>query len=99
MKAKDFIINDDLEIADGDFKIDYSDQQHIESILKAHKGQYYQSPLLGVGIEDNYKGNVNKNLLKKEIRLHLESDNYRVKSIEITGNEELVTSIEAERIK
>ena len=48
---KDFKFTDDLEINDGDFVIDESDNQHQKHILIAYKGEYKQYPEIGVGIE------------------------------------------------
>lgn len=48
---KDFKFTDDLEIKDGDFVIDDSENQHQKHILIAYKGEYKANPELGVGIE------------------------------------------------
>ena len=39
----DHIIDDDLLIANGDFAINYADQQNIEHILLSRKGSYKES--------------------------------------------------------
>ena len=51
MDMKDFKFTDDLEIKDGDFFIDDSDNQHQKHILMAYKGEYKANPELGVGID------------------------------------------------
>ena len=50
--AKDFIFDDnnDLEILGGDFRVGESDQQEVEDLLLARPGQVYQSPKLGIDI-------------------------------------------------
>lgn len=100
MAVKDLIINDDIEIANGDFDLQDSDAQHIEHILTAKPGQFYQWPTLGVGIEDNIKGSINRQALKQKIKQNLEADNYRVNKLEVSGGvDEIITSIDATRTK
>lgn len=88
---------EDLQILNGDFIVNKSDQMHIQHILKAYKGQYYQNPLIGLGIA-NYKGaSLNPQELKQEIKLQLKSDNIRTTYLEVTND--FVINIDAERIK
>ena len=49
MGRKDILFNEDLEVLNGDFSIQESDQQHINHIMRANKGHYYQFPLIGLG--------------------------------------------------
>ena len=44
--------NDDIIIANGDFVLGRSDEQHQKHILIAHKGEYKEHPEVGVGIAD-----------------------------------------------
>jgi hypothetical protein len=48
----DLILNDngDLKFANGDFATGFSDEQHQEHIVLATKGEFKESPELGVGI-------------------------------------------------
>ena len=81
MEAFDYIINEttgDLEILNGDFVVDVSDQHHVEDILRAQPGQFYQWPLLGVGIERFRNSQVSGTRLKQDIKLHLRSDNLNI---------------------
>ena len=48
-------IVEDMEIRQGDFFVNDSDQQHIQHILKANPAQFYQNPLIGLGIA-NFRG-------------------------------------------
>ena len=99
-EAKDILINEDIEIKNGDLVVGESDAQHIEHILRAKPGHFYQYPTLGIGVEDNIKGNISKQALRQSIKQNLESDNYRVNKIDIAGNiDQLITSIDAIRIK
>lgn len=73
--AKDILIDEIFK--DGDFNIGHSDEQHIEHILLAQKGDYKQHPLLGVGIIDYLNGpRTLKERLKieKQIKVQLEYD-------------------------
>jgi len=77
--AKDFLFdeNGDIIIEDGDFAIGYSDEQHIQDLLFANKGEYKQFPLMGVGIIGFLKSPldlVNRSKLEREINLQLEAD-------------------------
>lgn len=98
--VKDILINDDISTKDGDFAIGESDAQHIEHILKAKPGHFYQHPTIGVGAEDGIKGTINRQADKQIIKQNLEDDNYRVNNITITGTvDEKITSIDANRIR
>lgn len=98
--VKDILINEDVEFKNGDFVIGISDAQHIEHILTAKPGQFYQFPTLGVGVVDLIKSSINRQALKQKIKVNLESDNYRINKIEVVGGiDELKTSIDAIRLK
>jgi len=98
--VRDISMNPDIEIVDGDLKIVDSDQQHIEHILRAKPGHFYQFPTLGVGVVDFQHGNTSKAEMSQVIKQNLEADNYRINKIEIGGEaDELLTTIDATRIK
>ena len=59
-----FLTNDDITINNGDFVIRASDQQHIENILKASPGNYYQYPLIGLGSLDLISASINPSEVK-----------------------------------
>ena len=99
-RVKDILINDDISFKDGDLVVDESDAQHIEHILTAKPGHFYQFPTLGVGFLDQIKASVDKPALKQSIKQNLEADNYRINKIEVGGNiDQLITSIDAIRLK
>lgn len=98
--VKDILINQKVSAKDGDIIVGESDAQHIEHILIANTGQFYQFPTLGVGVIDNIKGTINQQSFKQRIKRNLESDNYRVKDLKITKElEELITSIDTLRLR
>lgn len=76
--AKDIILEDfDLKIRNGDFVVDYSDQQHVDHLLISRQGEYRQSPFLGIGIQDQINAPMSEKQrqeLEKKIKLHIESD-------------------------
>ena len=96
----DFIIRDDIEIKDGDLVVADSDGQGIEFIITAKPGHFYQFPTLGVGIVDEINGSISKQALKIKIKNNLESDNYRVNRIDVSGTiDQLLTKIDAVKLK
>lgn len=85
-EVKDILFDDDISISlTGDLDVGESDKQHIEHILQASPGQFYQFPSLGVGVIKDINSNINEPTLKQRINENLEADNFRVNRIEITG--------------
>lgn len=80
MKVVDIIFLDDLEISGGDISIGYSDDQHVEHILKANPGQYYQYPDVGYGIYNRLNGTIDVQTETKLIKQAIENDNYNMPS-------------------
>lgn len=100
MAVKDIIFDEDIEFSGGDLKVEESDQQHIEHIMKAKPGQFYQNPTIGVGIDDFKNSNINQPFIKQKVKENLEADNYRVNGIDIiTGGNGFQLSITAKRLK
>jgi len=99
MISKDLILdsNNDLKISGGDFAIDQTDDQNIETILTAEKGQFYSSLLLGYGIYKRLLGPLRRNQEKKDIRQSLRQDNYNTIQLEIDNN--FTITVDANKIK
>ena len=95
-ERNDILLTDIEEIAflNGDFLFGVSDQQHIQHILKANKGHYYQSPLIGLGATSLINANIDRALLKQQIKLQLKSDNYQ--PLEVVIDESFDIFINAE---
>ena len=76
-------------IADGDFAIGLSDDQHITLLLTTHKGHWKQWPQAGAGIE-RYLRKQNNNLadLKRDITVQLQADGYKPGSFNIDNSGE-----------
>lgn len=75
---KDIILKEGAPvIANGDFVIDYSANQHIESIVHAHKGNNREFPSLGFGVSRFIKGKADPKRFTKELKVELESDGFK----------------------
>lgn len=98
MAAQDWEFEDDMTIEDGDFKIIESDQQHIQHIVQAKKGQYYEFPTLGAGADDLLNSSISKQRINQIITESLVQDDYVVKDIFITTDGDNTTiEIDAKR--
>ena len=63
----------------GDYKVGPSDGMHIKDILMTNKGEWTQSPLVGVGAQNWLDASftlANKDKLKKEILKQLKYDGF-----------------------
>lgn len=84
----DYLIDYDAQkmlIRNGDFFVGESTPQHQRRLLMAHKGEYKQHPLAGVGLRD-FVDDENPDAMIREIRKQLVADGMRVDSINITPN-------------
>ena len=53
-----------------------SDQQHIELLMVANKGEFKEFPWIGFGAEKRLKGVFNKKQIVRDVRVELENDGY-----------------------
>lgn len=88
--AKDILMDEtgDLLIEGGDLVVGDSAQQHIQDILLSDKGQWIESPEIGVAIIKQLKGSISlleRIKLERKIRLHLTSD--KAKGVKISIDE------------
>ena len=97
MITQDIALNedDDAVIKNGDFDLCESENVHIEHILIANKGHYFEYPLLGVGLINEIKSSAQKQRLKQTIRRQLTLDNYSVRAINI--DQDFNINIDAKR--
>ena len=86
---KDIILNEtnDLVFVNGDFKLDYSDEQNMASVIRANKGEFKQFPTIGVGIDyflNSAKDIATQHDLEREIdvQFKLNKLNYTSKDID-----------------
>lgn len=83
----DILLNDagdDLAIKNGDFVVGQSDLQNVMLIIRLHKGNIKQYPLIGYG-EERLINNPMNGAARREIQLQLQSDGYRPKRFEVTA--------------
>jgi hypothetical protein len=80
-------IDENLQItSQGDFAFGESTVQHVRHILKANKGEYRQSPQVGVGIID-YLKDTEDTVLRSELVLQLRLDGFKTKVIAIQNSD------------
>ncbi|WP_299212742.1 hypothetical protein [uncultured Dokdonia sp.] len=81
----DFIIEDDLEIKNGDFRIDEASQQNLTHILLSQKGSFKEYPILGVGLTRylNSPDSTARLRLENEIDKQLIYDNFNVRALDV----------------
>lgn len=81
----DFIIEDDLEIENGDFRIDEASQQNLTHILLSQKGSFKEYPILGVGLTRylNSPDSTARLRLENEIDKQLIYDNFNVRTLDV----------------
>lgn len=98
IQAQDILLDlsNEIIIRGGDFLLGDSDDQHVSHIGEAEKGNYAQSPTLGVGIKRYLNSPLNSDNLSRDYRLELEKDGYRINSIKVSGSG---LSIDYTRIK
>ena len=93
-------LNNDLKIENGDFAIGQSDDQNIEAILLAEKGQFYEFPLLGYGITRKINGTFDRLTERKSVREELKRDNYNIKVLNISGTgDSFSLEVDADKVK
>ncbi len=83
---QDILTNDthELEVVNGDFIIGQSDQQHVQHIIEAQKGEYKNSPLVGFGIINFVKRDEKiASEFKRDLKIQLENDGYTNPSINL----------------
>ncbi|MEM8506229.1 MAG: oxidase [Bacteroidota bacterium] len=79
----------DLLVEDGDFVVGESDLQHQQDILLAHKGEFKESPELGVGIAEEQL-NENPRQILNQIRRNFEYDGMVVNNVSIASSGNIV---------
>lgn len=83
----DIKLDDDLELefVNGDFNISEGLNQHIELILRANKGEFKESPLIGYFIEKDLKSNLSQTEIEANVALALKADSIKVNSVKIVN--------------
>lgn len=100
MVFKDIKLDDDgdLLIVNGDFVIDFSDQQNVEDIIDAFVGSYKEFPALGVGIKAYQGSSGQEQKLEQAIKLQLQADGFNVSGLRCKQNSNSEFEINAQNI-
>lgn len=78
--------NNELIIADGDFVIGQSDQQHVKHIVEAFKGEYKSNPLVGFGAINYLKRDDKiESEFRRDLKIQLENDGYNDSDIDVSA--------------
>jgi hypothetical protein len=72
------LMQNDLQIRDGDFLIAESDEQHIMDTVNAFPGWWKENPPDGVGVFGYLNSAGQQQQLQRAIKLNLTSDGYTV---------------------
>ena len=85
IEVSDITVDDanDLLLYNDDFKIEPSDNTHVESILRSYLGHWKEYPNLGVGIDFYRSSSGSEGKLKKDILNNLVSDGYSLKEVKV----------------
>ena len=86
--AQDFLLDDngDIKIINGDLVIGESDQQDVEIVFKAHKGEFKEFPILGFGASLYLKKNTNiVEEFIRELELQLEYNGFKDPEIDLSA--------------
>jgi len=76
----------DLQIANGDFVVGNSDQQHILDLLNGDVGHYKQFSLCCVGVHKYLNGASTSIEINADIRAKLSEDGYAIDGVQVVGN-------------
>lgn len=89
--------NNDIMIENGDFVISDADQQNLKLIIQAQKGQFYETPLIGVGIGDEMNSVTTFQNLKNRIKNNMALDGYDADGIMIDDDFNITTNAKRTR--
>lgn len=92
----DILLNEnDISFVNGDFQIGESDQQEIESVLIAFKGEFKNTPLLGAEMPRMLKARNTRQGITREVNEQLKYDGFQKIDFKIEDAENF--TIKAER--
>ncbi len=76
------VINGDIVIESGDLNVKDALRQNQSLLLESNKGEWKQSPTVGVGV-NNYLKDTNLLGLKAEIKRQLQQDGMTINKLEV----------------
>ena len=91
MKVFDLLLDDDLDldVRGGDFAITESTQQHQKLILETEKGEWRESPAVGVGINSMLLDEAPAGDIILEIQQQVEADGQVISQLTVTADKKL----------
>jgi hypothetical protein len=85
MNVSDVLLDEDFDLLmeNGDFVVGESTLQHQALLLLSNKGEWRQSPVVGVGLNNFLLQDGGEDELRQLVRKELERDGMRVGSIQL----------------
>jgi hypothetical protein len=78
--------NYDLNITNGDFVISESSQQEANLIINTALGNWFEYPLVGVGITNYLASSITALALQNIIKIQMQNDGFIVQSVSVQGS-------------
>ena len=80
------IISYDLNIANGDFVLTpNAEQQETDLIINSNLGNWFEFPVVGVGIINYVAGNTSALTIENAIKNQMIADGFKVTSVNVNG--------------
>lgn len=76
----------DLQITNGDFVIQNSDEQETSLLLQTFPGNWFEWPLAGIGIQKYLAGSESAIYIEQKIKEQMISDGFIIENITIEGS-------------
>lgn len=76
----------DLRIENGDFVVGNSEQQETALIIITSIGNWFEFPLVGVGIINYLASNESPLVIEQKIKTQMETDGFKVENISTQGS-------------
>ncbi len=80
------ITNNDLLIQNGDFVVSESESQEVNLIINTFLGNWFEFPLVGVGIINYLASNESPTYIEQQITNQMVTDGFIVESVSIKGS-------------
>lgn len=79
------LIDYDLEIINGDFKVSESSQQETDLLINTSVGNWFQYPLVGVGLINYLAGSQSALFIENAIKTQMETDGFVIENIDVNN--------------
>ena len=88
MEEQDIIYQDDMVVRRGDFYVANSNNQNVEHNLIADEGNFFQSPLVGIGINRYINSTSSEAKLRRIVTSGLNEDDFRLDRLEFVPDDD-----------